>query len=257
MKRLSKVHAMWIGEKLSRLELLTLASFLAKGHEVMLWAYDEIRTPLPRGVVVADAENIFPRAKIKPKRDAEPAIGIGKNSIGGVFSDLFRYRLLYEYGGIWTDMDVTALRPIDFTEDYVFRPHRLGMVGSVMKCPQGSHLMRKVYEDTEKIASEYTPWLLPIEILNEHVRLMGLEKFIIPNMSNRDKFAEIYPFIRSRQEFHRDWYVIHWMNERWRTLQLETNKSSSNLENDHVLDKDSPPIESTLHDLYLSYRLTS
>jgi hypothetical protein len=157
VEKLPKVHAMWLGETLSRLEILTLVSFLAQGYEVTLWAYDEIRTPLPRGIMLADAERIFPRARIQPKSNAEPEIGIGKGSVGGVYSDLFRYRLLFEYGGIWTDMDVTALRPLDFAGDYVFRPHRLGMVGSLMKCPRGSRLMHDVYEATEKIASEHTP----------------------------------------------------------------------------------------------------
>lgn len=255
MNQLPTIHTMWLGDTLSRLEILTLASLLAKGHRVTLWIYDEIKSPLPHGIKLADAEQMFPRIKIRPKAYAEPEIGIGKGSVGGVFSDLFRYRVLSEHGGIWADMDVTALRPFDFPQDYAFRPHRLGMVGSIMKCPPGSVLMREVYQATEKIASESTPWLRPIEILNEFVRAMDLERFIIPEMSNRDKFADVRPFIESRQCIPEKWYAIHWMNERWRTLRLNPELSGIPSMDTHLPDKNSPAVGSTLHDLYLAYGL--
>src|SRR5690242_2488255 len=81
--RLPTVHTMWLGPHLSRLEVLTLVSFVTKGHPVVLWAYEEIKTRLPSRITLADAERIFPRSRIRPKQDAEPAIGIGKGSIGG------------------------------------------------------------------------------------------------------------------------------------------------------------------------------
>ena len=46
------VHGMWIGERLSKLELLTIRSFLHHGHEFHLWLYDPLDTPLPSEVVI-------------------------------------------------------------------------------------------------------------------------------------------------------------------------------------------------------------
>lgn len=246
---------MWLGETLSRLERLTLASCSSQGHPVTLWAYDAISTPLPPGITLADANTILPREKIRPKRAADPETGIGHGSVGGVFSDLFRYKVLYEHGGIWVDMDVTALQPLNFAEDYAFRPHRLGMVGSIMKCPKGSRLMQEVFEATEAIADEDTPWLLPIRILNQHVRDAGLEGCIVPDMSNLDNWGEIRPFIEGHRNFPQNWYAIHWMNELLRTLQRENGQLNGHKMTGHVLDKDSPPLGSTLHELYRAYGL--
>jgi len=252
---LAPIHTMWLGNTLSRLELLTLASFRAQGHEVSLWAYDDITGGVPAGIILRDAETILPRAKIRPKRSADRDLGIGKGSVGGVFSDLFRYRVLYEHGGIWSDMDVTALRPLDFDEDYAFRPHRLGMVGSIMKAPRGSTLMREVYDATEAIADEETPWLLPIQILNERVRAAGMERFIRADMSNRDSWHELRPFIEERRDFPRAWLAVHWMNEFWRTMREEDGHLHGKRILDRVPDKDAPPPGSSLYELYRAYGL--
>lgn len=255
MNILPRIHVMWLGAKLSKLERLTLASFCAQGHEVTLWAYDTISTVLPERVTLADAERILPRAKIRAKREADPQTGIGKGSVGGVFSDLFRYKVLFEHGGIWADMDVTALRPLDFAEDYAFRPHRLGMVGSIMKCPKGSMLMRDVYAATEAIANEDTPWLLPIQILNQYVRMAGLEGYIVPEMSNLDSWAALQPFVEGHQAFPDKWYAVHWMNELWRTLSAQNGNLNGHQMTEHALDKDAPPLGSSLHELYRFYGL--
>ena len=119
------IHGLWIGNTLSRLELLTLRSFVHWGHEFHLWLYDDLQTAVPRGVCLRDARSVLPRARIFHKRQRDPETGVGQGS-ASPFSDLFRYKLLYEYGGIWSDMDITCLRPFDFAEDYMFRAHRLG-----------------------------------------------------------------------------------------------------------------------------------
>ena len=58
------VNALWIGEHLSSVELLTIKSFLNNGHSFVLWAYDEIKTELPKGVILKDANEIFPKSKV-------------------------------------------------------------------------------------------------------------------------------------------------------------------------------------------------
>ena len=255
MSHLPPVHAMWLGEKLSGLERLALASFQAQGHRVTLWAYDDLTGQVPKGVVLRDAEQIFPRARIIPKAAAEPGFGIGKGSVGGVFSDLFRYKVLYEHGGIWADMDVTALKPLDFNQDYAFRPHRLGAVGSVMQCPKGSRFLAGLYEATEAVAGPDTPWLLPIHLLNEHIAAAGLQGAIVPEMTNLDHWNEIRPFIEGRREFPRAWYAVHWMNEVWRTLAAQNGQLNGEPLTGLALDKDAPPVGSTLHELYRAHGL--
>src|SRR5579872_5264198 len=164
------VHGLWIGNSLSKLELLTLHSFVEHGHEFHLWTYSDIRTPLPRQVLLEDAAEIIPSACIFKKMEIDPETGVGRGSFGAPFSDLFRYKLLFEKGGYWTDMDITCLKPLDFEEEYVFRPHRVGVVGNIMKCPPGSELMRVTYERARREADADAEWLLTNRILSAHVQ---------------------------------------------------------------------------------------
>src|SRR5688500_8391522 len=152
------VHGLWIGDQLSKLEQLTLRSFARHGHEFHLWVYTTLRTPLPQGVIVRDANTVLPITSVFRKLNADPDTGVGRGSVS-LFSDLFRYKLLYEHGGYWADLDVTCLKPLDFCEPYVFRDHRVGVVGNIMKCPQGSRLMHDTYQQSRTIADEHTEWL--------------------------------------------------------------------------------------------------
>jgi hypothetical protein len=124
MREENAIHGLWVGRQLSRLEHLTLRSFLLKGHPFNLWVYDELEDDLPQGVVLRDASQILPRERIFLKEEPDLGSIVGKKSYGP-FSDLFRYKLLHDQGGVWVDMDVTCLRPFDFETPYLFRSHRL------------------------------------------------------------------------------------------------------------------------------------
>lgn len=102
------INALWIGNELSPLERLTAASFIAHGHSFHLYAYGPI-AHVPAGVTLTDANAIIPERDIFL-------------SHGGYahFADWFRWRLLMQRGGFWTDMDVVCLRPFEFGHDVVF-----------------------------------------------------------------------------------------------------------------------------------------
>ena len=101
------VQMLWIGERLSTLERLSIASFLANGHPVHLYTYGPV-AGVPDGAEVRDASEVMARERVF----ANPS-GFGQGSFAG-FSNLFRYKLLLDRGGIWCDCDVVCLRPFDF-----------------------------------------------------------------------------------------------------------------------------------------------
>jgi hypothetical protein len=101
------VHGLWVGSELSALELLSIKSFLFHGHEFHLWLYESIQTPLPDGVIVQDANKILAKKHVFRYKN-KSNFGHGKGSLAG-FSDIFRYKLLYDKGGWWADMDITCL----------------------------------------------------------------------------------------------------------------------------------------------------
>lgn len=215
------VNALWIGSRLSNLELLTIRSFMAHGHRFRLWAYDNIETPLPEGIILADAGRIIPKHQVFAYRNSN-SFGHGKGSYAG-FSDVFRYKLLYEIGGWWTDMDITCLRPLYTDKAYFFRPHHeLPVVGNLMKCPKGSELMRRCYEEGKATIDEHnTDWHAPIEILNRNIAALGLEPYISISICNSDRWEETSAYVLSKAHPPDHWAFIHWQNEEWRSRGLD------------------------------------
>ena len=112
------LQAYWSGAPLGFLELLCLESWTVFGARVHLFTHDSVvamRGQLPVSirskVTVINADVILDRSKKfnytgghKSKRaDAFTALP---------FSDLFRYELLRQRGGIWMDLDIVLIRPL-------------------------------------------------------------------------------------------------------------------------------------------------
>jgi hypothetical protein len=110
MQGLPVIQMFWHGAPLSRVEQLSLASFVHHGHAVHLYAYEPIDN-VPAGVTMRDASEILPRSRIFRHR---------RTSSIAPFADWFRYRLLFERGGIWADTDIVCLMPFDYAQPRVF-----------------------------------------------------------------------------------------------------------------------------------------
>ena len=252
------VHGLWIGNSLSKMELLTLRSFIRHGHEFHLWLYEKLETPVPKEVIIEDANKIIPKRKIFRKADNDPEIGLGKGSFSSPFSDLFRYKLLYMKGGYWVDMDVTCLRPLNFAEPYVFRPHRVGVVGNVMKCPPRSRLMKSVYRKVAREANAHSEWLMPNRVLSQAIIRFGLSRYIRKGIWNEESWWDaIRPLALGKEPVPSEWHVIHWINEFWRTLKRDGGHYRGRRLFDIIPDKEHPTPGSALAQLYESYSISS
>ena len=209
------VNGLWIGQKLSSIELMCIYSFMKNGHTFRLWVYDDIQTPLPEAVIVADANLIIPREKVFCYSKANQ-FGHGKGSYAG-FSDIFRYKLLHQEGGWWADMDVLCLKPLNFKEEYVFRTHHdFPVVGNIMKCPKGSEMMLDCYNEAiSAVNADNSDWNLPIKILNNNIEKYHLQSFI-KEISNPDTWDYVKRLIVYDISPKEQWYVVHLMNEEWR-----------------------------------------
>ena len=115
--KLPIIQSLWIGDRLSALERLSLASFLHHGHVVHLYVYDNV-AHVPEGVVLQDATTVLPAARIFKYRKRDSYAG---------FSNLFRYKLLHERGGCWTDVDLICLAPIADHTGHRFVSERIGV----------------------------------------------------------------------------------------------------------------------------------
>ena len=211
------VHGLWVGNNnLTQLEILTLKSFIDMGAEFNLWVYEELKNKLPKEVVLRNANEIISKEKIF-KYPKNMILGFGEGSYAG-FSDVFRYKVLYEYGGWWTDMDVTCLKPLHEVEDeYWFRFHGiLSVVGNIIKVPAKSDLMKLSYEKAIiEVNGNQEDWHHGIRILCYYIENLGLSKFIHKNESNLDRLDKTWNLIKNECDIEKttsDWRFIHWMN---------------------------------------------
>ena len=102
------VQSLWVGNKLSRMEIYSIKSFLNLGFKFHLYTYEKVQG-IPKGVIIKDGNSILPKKEIfKLKQTFLP------------FSDIFRYKMLYEVGGYWVDLDMIAIKMFDFKEPYIF-----------------------------------------------------------------------------------------------------------------------------------------
>jgi hypothetical protein len=132
------VRTLWHGTSLSPYEELSLLSFVRCGHEVEVYAYNELE--VPPGVLLRDANAILPESDAFPYSD-----GPAKGSFAA-FSNLFRMKLLWERGGIWSDLDVLCLRSLDtLPAACVAGKKGKWANGAVMRFPPGHPACEKMY----------------------------------------------------------------------------------------------------------------
>lgn len=110
----------WSDAPLSLLERTCLTSWVRRAHaRVHLYTHDsipkltaQIPAEIRAHVTVLDASTIVPRRLKFTYTGPAPKSKRANAFTALPFSDLFRYRLLRDRGGIWMDMDIVMVRPI-------------------------------------------------------------------------------------------------------------------------------------------------
>ncbi|HLK13206.1 MAG TPA: glycosyltransferase [Fimbriimonadaceae bacterium] len=115
------------------------------GHPVRVWTYSPAKLDFlaRHGVELGDAAEVIPK---------ELFDRIVARSEIRYFSDIFRYAVLYERGGLWMDADVVMLRPFPFRGEFFFNLqwHDGGwghfVCGNVMYAEPCNRHMRALYD---------------------------------------------------------------------------------------------------------------
>lgn len=149
MTNLPTIATLWIGDRLSWLEQLSLKSFVDAGHDTLLYCYDLIPNA-PVGVTLRDAREIFPGDEIiRHRRTGSPAI----------HADLWRLHLMQQTDYIWVDADVLCVKPFDFANPYVFGLEKPKLVcNAIMRLPQDSKTLEGLLDFVEDPYA-IGPWL--------------------------------------------------------------------------------------------------
>lgn len=123
----------------------SVASMLAAGHTVKLWSYrpDLLQALAAPRLELCNANDVI-------RVEAAQRI-FGQTDIR-YFSDLFRYAVLYERGGLWMDTDIVLLRAFPYRGEHFLNlqwggeQQGHGVVGNVLYARQFSRHMRALYE---------------------------------------------------------------------------------------------------------------
>lgn len=121
------------------------SSMRAAGHAVHVWTYSPEKLALlaARGIELRNAADVVPRGLFDR--------AVARSEVR-YFSDIFRYAVLYEHGGLWMDSDIVLLKPFPFTGDYFFNLQWRGghrghfICGNVIFAKPFSHHIRTLYE---------------------------------------------------------------------------------------------------------------
>lgn len=140
------VNTFWNGDALTPVEAACLASFIARGIQVRFFSYTA--PALPPGVAWADASSVLPRERLF-HFDGSPS----------AFSNIFRYKLLFEQGGWWVDTDVVMQGAgLPSVPHFWARQDRTRINGAVLKFPPGDALCERLLRESEARAEALTGW---------------------------------------------------------------------------------------------------
>jgi hypothetical protein len=113
------LQSYWSDAPLSLLEKACLLSWTAFGAKVHLYTHDkiaDIQAQIPAGarahVTVLDADVILSRDRKFAYKGPAPKSKRADAFTALPFSDLFRYELLCQRGGVWMDMDLVLIKPM-------------------------------------------------------------------------------------------------------------------------------------------------
>lgn len=214
------VQSLWVGPRLSTMEQLSIRSYLDQGHDFHLFTYGGVEG-VPAGAVVRSGEDVLPATDIFRYRR-----GRGRGSVSA-FSNSFRYRLLLDRGGWWSDLDSVCLRPLDFDEDHVLgyerSPDGGTLVGTgLLKAPAGSRLLEFCWQASLEVDRARLEWgEIGPRLMTRAVAAVGVPvRIVAPDVFFPIDFWRIWQFVLDRR-IPQGGHAIHLWNSGWRLHWLD------------------------------------
>jgi hypothetical protein len=213
------IQGLWIGNSLSKLEQLSIRSFLSHGHEYHLYVYDDV-AGVPHGTILKDGNDILPSSMI---------FQYSKHKSYSGFSNFFRYKLLLEKGGWWVDADVVCLKPFIFNSEYVLATERDSqgrefVTSCVIKAPPGAEIMNQGWAICQAKNPQELEWG---ETGPNLTHRLAIRLLLCKYIYSADVFCPIDPYrwmealIPGRHlSFTNDTFAVHLWNELWRRTDL-------------------------------------
>ncbi len=140
---MTTVVTFWAGEGLTHFEQLCLRSFLGRGHEVELYAYERPRGA-PSGVIYREAAEFLPLDEVVKE--------LLRRGLFARVSDILRYRLLAQPSRTWVDVDVHLLAEDLPRGEVLFgREDERYVANGVLRLQPDSELRQRLVEATSRL----------------------------------------------------------------------------------------------------------
>jgi hypothetical protein len=222
---LPPVQMLWVEGPLSTLECLSIASFLANGHAVHLYTYGKVPN-VPEGTRVMNGNDVMPDGP--QRRVLQGGAGTGSWAF---FSDLFRYRLLHDRGGLWCDTDIVCLRPLAFAAERprFFATERtpqqsgpgnlpVRVATCAMQAPAHDPLLLECFERASAVDGDKVPWgsagpALLTTLINEKQLAAEL---LAPDVFCPIDHWNFTSLLQGPQMVGGETHAVHFWNEIWR-----------------------------------------
>ena len=139
---------------------------------------------------------------------------------------MFRYKLLYDRGGWWVDLDMICIHPFDFSEDTIVSSERTKTGGvhpsnGILKAPIGSPLMGYLWE----VCSKMSPFALKwgdtrTALIRDTVAKLGLTHIVkSPETFCPVPWWEAVRFIDPNPPaITSEAHAVHLWNEQWKEM---------------------------------------
>jgi len=175
------VQSLWVGNKLTRLEIASINSFIKTGHIFWLYTYEDVEG-VPDECIIMDANLILDKEFLFEVKDSFLP-----------FSDIWRYKLLSTVGGYWVDLDMIALKKFDFKEEYVISSERTMQAGAfkskalytpnigVLKGPPDSVFFKEAFNKCIRHLKKYrdnADKLKYMKIFKKHIITWDFQKYV-------------------------------------------------------------------------------
>lgn len=157
----TRINFLWVEGPLGYIERLALQSAMDVGHKVVLWSYrPSTLGQVPKGVLVRDAADVMPRGRLITYADTG-AVALGAN--------FWRYELLAQGLGVWADLDLLFVKPLDLTSGYILGWEHEGWINNaIMQAPRSSAFVSDL--QTIPKDNECPPWFGPRRTMVYHYR---------------------------------------------------------------------------------------
>lgn len=235
------IQSLWIGTELSLIEQLCIRSFLNRGYDFHLYTYNTLKN-VPEGTTIKDGTKILPKSDIFLYNKNAVQDGGSEGSPSG-FSNLFRYKLLYELGGVWVDMDLICINPFNFntlSHKYVFSSEQNFKTGEtkinvgLIKCPPKSLIMKYCYYVSNATNKSTIKWgQIGPQLFQDAVKKFNLTKYVLPWWDicpiGYDSVDRIFNSNGSKlQDFERTSHAIHLWGEFIRRSKIDPDNLQPN-----------------------------